>query len=108
MKAKEKKSQIMDDVEQTDTKGASKGSDKGSSKDAAKGSNGYGAEQITVLEGRDAVRKRPAMYIGSNGADGLHHLVYEIVDNSVDEALAGFCDKVNVAIHLDDSITVED
>jgi DNA gyrase subunit B len=108
MKAKEKKSQIMDDVELTDAKGASKGSDKGSSKDASKGSNGYGAEQITVLEGRDAVRKRPAMYIGSNGADGLHHLVYEIVDNSVDEALAGFCDKVNVTIHLDDSITVED
>ena len=68
----------------------------------------YGAEQITVLEGRDAVRKRPAMYIGSNGEMGLHHLVYEIVDNSVDEALAGYCDTINVAIHLDNSITVED
>src|SRR5215212_10130077 len=72
------------------------------------GEKDYGAEQITVLEGRDAVRKRPAMYIGSNGEMGLHHLVYEIVDNSVDEALAGFCDTINVMIHLDNSITVED
>jgi DNA gyrase subunit B len=112
MKAKEKKSQIMDDVEEIDAKGSTKGSDKATAKDAkkdsAKGSNGYGAEQITVLEGRDAVRKRPAMYIGSNGELGLHHLVYEIVDNSVDEALGGFCDKINVTIHLDNSITIED
>src|SRR5215470_3355540 len=112
MKAKEKKSQIMDEVEETDAKGPAKGPDKSSTKDAkkdsAKGSNGYGAEQLTKLEGRDAVRKRPAMYIGSNGELGLHHLVYEIVDNSVDEALAGFCDKINVTIHLDNSITIED
>jgi DNA gyrase subunit B len=112
MKAKEKKSQIMDDVEEIDGKGSTRGSDKATAKDAkkdsAKGSNGYGAEQITVLEGRDAVRKRPAMYIGSNGELGLHHLVYEIVDNSVDEALGGFCDKINVTIHLDNSITIED
>ena len=68
----------------------------------------YGAEQIQVLEGLEAVRKRPGMYIGSTGERGLHHLVYEIVDNSIDEALAGFCDHIEVDILEGDIIRVRD
>src|SRR5690625_2006998 len=68
----------------------------------------YDAEQIQVLEGLDAVRKRPSMYIGSTTSEGLHHLVWEITDNSIDEALAGYCDHIQVIVEEDESITVQD
>ena len=71
-------------------------------------SDNYNADQIQILEGLEAVRKRPGMYIGSTSSKGLHHLVYEIVDNAVDEALAGYCDTITVTINKENSITVVD
>src|SRR5699024_6320598 len=68
----------------------------------------YDAEQIQILEGLEAVRKRPSMYIGSTSEKGLHHLVWEIIDNSIDEALAGYCDHIQVIVEKDNSITVKD
>ena len=70
--------------------------------------NEYGADQIQILEGLEAVRKRPGMYIGSVSTKGLNHLVYEIVDNAVDEHLAGYCDAISVTLEADGSATVED
>ncbi len=78
------------------------------SKPRLSSSASYGAKDITVLEGLEAVRKRPAMYIGSTGPKGLHHLVWEVLDNAVDEAMAGFCDRIDLTLHEDGSAEVRD
>ena len=72
------------------------------------GDNGYGEQSIQILEGLEAVRVRPGMYIGATDQRGLHHLIYEVVDNSIDEVMAGFADTVSVTIHADGSVTIED
>src|SRR5437660_1289771 len=80
----------------------------GTEKLNGEGSNGYGGQNIQILEGLEAVRVRPGMYIGSTDQRGLHHLIYEVVDNSVDEVMAGYADTVSVTIHADGAVTIED
>src|SRR5947209_20548095 len=92
----------LDDADNGNSGGNGNGNGK------ANGSNGYGGQNIQILEGLEAVRVRPGMYIGATDQRGLHHLIYEVVDNSIDKVMAGYADTVTVTIHADSSVTIED
>src|SRR5690242_8576750 len=102
--------QLPDDEHKVslDQAGNGNSSGNGNGKGNGNGSNGYGGQNIQILEGLEAVRVRPGMYIGATDQRGLHHLIYEVVDNSVDEVMAGYADTVKVIIHADGSVTIED
>ncbi|HET7641093.1 MAG TPA: ATP-binding protein, partial [Ktedonobacteraceae bacterium] len=88
--------------------GSGKGNGNGGGKGNGNGNGDYGEQNIQILEGLEAVRVRPGMYIGATDQRGLHHLIYEVVDNSIDEVMAGYADTVKVIIHADSSVTIED
>src|SRR5919108_198594 len=97
-----------DDDAPLNSAGDENGSENGNGKVNGNGNNGYGGQNIQILEGLEAVRVRPGMYIGATDQRGLHHLIYEVVDNSIDEVMAGYADTVVVTIHADGSVTIED
>src|SRR5260370_4054485 len=106
-------SEPMDDdanavVSPAENKGGSGGNARGGGKVNGNGTGDYGEQKLQILEGLEAVRVRPGMYVGSTDQRGLHHLIYEVVDNSIDEVMAGYADTVKVMIHADSSVTIED